>query len=463
VVRSIWRFIAGAALVSAAVSTAAQGGLKTINPPAGGTIVYGQVDGQTTEAGAMGVVLHSLHQSLGEKPQVGKLFQVRGTESVAVFFSVTRHDQGPGKPPLQVDGLLIATKVSTDHVEAALVSDEASRFPKTLPGMMKTLMGVWHPLKSESAASATTGGGGSGAVAPLKQVVLQDRSASISLPQEWQLSPSASAMGTIVASGPNGEIVSLGLTFLAADTNNPHVQQTMRTVQAGGLRNTVYATALYYPYGADPGKTFVDVLHHAQQRNGMQPADYHLNSVTAGQSGPRQRCFNIEGTADFHDGKGTRELNALFCVSPPGPMGTWMSSVYASSAPLAVAAKERATLSAILQSFSVNQAVVAQQANQIAAPQIAQIHAIGQRAAAQAQSAHQAEDIHNSSVYQHWDSMDKRSQEFENYQLGYTVISDSQNNAHGTFWNQDADALVKSNPDRFEYVNAPNYWKGIDY
>jgi hypothetical protein len=59
--------------------------------------------------------------------------------------------------------------------------------------------------------------------------------------------------------------------------------------------------------------------------------------------------------------------------------------------------------------------------------------------------------------------MDKRSQEFENYQLGYTVISDSQNNAHGTFWNEDADALVKANPDRFEYVNAPNYWKGIDY
>jgi hypothetical protein len=66
-------------------------------------------------------------------------------------------------------------------------------------------------------------------------------------------------------------------------------------------------------------------------------------------------------------------------------------------------------------------------------------------------------------VYQHWDSMDRRSQEFENYQLGYSVISDTGINAHGTFWNQDADALVKSNPNRFEYVNAPNYWKGIDY
>ncbi len=450
-------FVVGV-VFSIALAAAAQS-LKTINPPSGGKIVYGQVDGQTTEAGAMGAVLRSLHQSLGEKPQVGKLFQVHGTESVAVFFSVTRHDQGPGKGPLQVGGLLIATKVSTDHVEAALVTDDASRFQKTLPGMMKTLMGVWHPLAGAGAGS----GGGGGSVAPLKQIVLQDRSASISLPEGWQLSPTASAMGTIVASGPSGEIVSLGLAFLAADTNNPRVQQTMRTVQAGGLRNTVYATALYYPYGGDPGRTFVDVLHHAQQRSGNPLADYHLTSVTAAESGPRQRCFNIQGTADFHDGKGTREMNALYCVSPPSPMGNWGSLVYAWSAPLAVAARERATLSAILQSFNVNQAVVAQQANQIAAPQIAQIHAIGQRAAAQAQAAHQAEDIHNSSVYQHWDSMDKRSQEFENYQLGYTVISDSQNNAHGTFWNEDADALVKANPDRFEYVNAPNYWKGIDY
>ena len=59
--------------------------------------------------------------------------------------------------------------------------------------------------------------------------------------------------------------------------------------------------------------------------------------------------------------------------------------------------------------------------------------------------------------------MDKRSQEFENYQLGYTVISDTGHFAYGTFWNEDADAWVKSNPDRFEYVSAPNYWKRVDY
>jgi hypothetical protein len=128
-----------------------------------------------------------------------------------------------------------------------------------------------------------------------------------------------------------------------------------------------------------------------------------------------------------------------------------------------VAVKDRATLVAIMQSFQVNQQVVQQQAAAIAAPAIEQIHAIGRAAAAQAQAAHEAADIHNSSVYSRWDSQDKRSQEFENYQLGYSVIADTENNAHGTFWNEDADAIVKSNPNKYEYVNAPNYWKGIDY
>ena len=33
----------------------------------------------------------------------------------------------------------------------------------------------------------------------------------------------------------------------------------------------------------------------------------------------------------------------------------------------------------------------------------------------------------------------------------------------GTVWNQTADALVRSNPDRYEIVQTPNFWKGVDY
>jgi hypothetical protein len=106
---------------------------------------------------------------------------------------------------------------------------------------------------------------------------------------------------------------------------------------------------------------------------------------------------------------------------------------------------------------------VAQETNAIAAPGIAAIHEIGRRAAQQAADIHAREDFHRQSVEQRWDSQDKRNQAFSNYLLDQTVIQDNQNNAQGTLWNQDADALVRSNPQRYESVNAPNYWKGIDY
>jgi hypothetical protein len=34
---------------------------------------------------------------------------------------------------------------------------------------------------------------------------------------------------------------------------------------------------------------------------------------------------------------------------------------------------------------------------------------------------------------------------------------------HGTVYNSTADALIKADPNRFESVSQPNYWKGVDY
>ena len=379
---------------------------------------------------------------------------------MATFFSIARHDQGVGKPKMQIGGLIIATKVSDDHVEAALVSDEASRFPKTLGPMMKTLFASWDPLQGGSPSSS---GGGSAPVAPLHKVVLQDNSAMVSLPQGWQLAPNISAMGSIAASGPEGDTVELGIAFLAMDTNNRQTQQTLQTLRQGGLRNTSYASAIYVPWGGDLARTFQYMVQDARKKANLPPAIYKFTTVTPAQSNSQTRCVHMVGTADLADNKGPREFNGLFCEDVPNQGGSFLSMSYTTMAPMQVAAKERATLGAILASFQVNQQVVDQQAARIAAPAIEQIHAIGRAAAEQARASHEAFEIHNSSVYARWDSQDKRSQEFENYQLGYSVIATTDNQYHGTFWDEDAEALVKSHPDKFEYVNAPNYWKGIDY
>lgn len=428
--------------------------LKSVSSPQGGTIQYGKVDGQINEAGAMGAVLKALHTQYGDRPQVGKLFEVKGTESIATFFSVANKNHGGGT----IAGMMIATKVTNADVEVGLVSDDASRFPKTLAPMMQSLLKAWHPMNVPADASS----GASAPAAPLHKITLPDNSASVSLPDGWIVAK-ASGGGTIQASGPNGEQAALGLTFLAYDPGNPYVQRTMAQLRAGQLQNTSYAQANYISENGDPGQALVALIHAIQHRAGVPESTYNFTSMTQVQAPARQRCFKMAGTADFKDGKGSRELSGLYCQQAPGPVGGWLSAIYTTTAPVAVAAKERATLGAILQSFTVNQAVVNAQAAAIAAPVIAQIHAIGAAAAAQAKSIHEQEDIQESSFYRHWDSLDRRSQEFENYQLDYTVIQDNSGPAHGTFWNADADALVKSDPNRYEYVNAPNYWKGIDY
>ena len=443
-----------------ATITLAQG-LQTINPPQGGKIVYGQVTGQTTEAGAMGAVLSSLHKSLGDRPQVGKLFQVHGTESVATFFTVNRKDQGAGQPLRPIAGLLIVTKVTSDHVEAALVSDDAAHFSKTLKPMMKTLFAAWHPF--QGVQSSNSGSGTNAPAAQLHPVVLQDNSASIGLPDGWNLNSNRSGGGTIVALGPNGESAEMDVAFLAQDTNNPNVQRTMQTLRNGGLRNTAYAKAVYLPYGADLQKTFIYMMQHMRQKNGLPEASFNFTRVSGVPGMGQEHCMHLEGAADLNDGKGQREINAVYCERPPGRMGTWGSEAYMTMVPVQFAPKERATLGAVMASFKMNMAVINGEAKAYAKPEIDRIGEIGRASAQAAKDAHQLEDIHNSSVYQHWDNIDRRSQEFSNYQLGNAVIATTDNSAHGTFTQDEAAWLVQQNPDKFEFVSAPNYWKGIDY
>ena len=66
------------------------------------------------------------------------------------------------------------------------------------------------------------------------------------------------------------------------------------------------------------------------------------------------------------------------------------------------------------------------------------------------------------------DTRARNNQNYDNYILDQTVVQDNNmyNNGtigHGTQWNSTADALVKADPDRFEYVTQPNFWEGTDY
>lgn len=429
---------------------------QSATSPAGGQIQYGPVAGQTTEAGAMGAMMQQLHDKYGDRPQVGKLFQIRGAQAVGAFFGLTPTKNGSSP----ITGMVIATKASSDHVEAAVLYDDASRFPKTMAPLMKKLATSWKPFEAGRAAS-----GASSYIppAPLHQVTLPDNSASISLPDGWQLAPKMSGMGTIVAVGPNKESAEMGITFLASDTNNPAVQRTMAALRMGRLQGTAYATATYYPYGGNLERTYIDMLQNVRKKAGLNQATYNFTQVSQVQQEGMAHCINMVGTVDFNDQTGLRDTYVVYCVTPPATYGSWLSVAYMTSLPKSVADKERSTMAAILQSFQQNMQVINAQARAIAAPAIKQIKAIGEAADAQARAAHERNDIQNSSVYAHWDDIDRRSKSFSDLQLGYSVVLDKDQNAHGTLWNSDADYLVKKYPERFDYVDRPDYWKGVDY
>ena len=76
-------------LVGCSSAPRAQTPLTTVQGSQGGMIIYGQVNGATTPAAAMARILRNVQNNCGEKPQVGRVFRVKGSNSDAVFFTVT--------------------------------------------------------------------------------------------------------------------------------------------------------------------------------------------------------------------------------------------------------------------------------------------------------------------------------------------------------------------------------------
>jgi hypothetical protein len=235
-------------VVIGAFVTGAQTPLQTIDMPQGGRIVYGTVDGAFTQGAAMTSVLRVMHQNGGEKPQIGGVFKMRGTDSVGVFFTVVNHPAGN----VPVAGLIIAAQTGPNRVEAALVSDSAQRFGSTINPMLTKIFSVWHPAGPAATATASTGASSASAsglapaghsvpAAPLHKVMLPDNTASVSIPDGWGLDP-GSAGGTMSVTGPHEERIGLNSWFSGQDPNTPSYRQ----MQQMGMKPLPHV--FVYPY-----------------------------------------------------------------------------------------------------------------------------------------------------------------------------------------------------------------------
>ena len=442
-------------------------------------IVYGTVEGATTQAGAMSKILGNVQNNCGEKPQIGKVFQFKGTNTVGVFFTVTNHPQGNAK----VAGLVISAASGPHQVDVALVSDKSSRFGQTVNPMLQQLFSVWHPGGQAAASSSAFGGNaasgrGESTAGPaaLHTVTLPDRSASVGVPDGWKLDPD-SAGGTVGVIGPHGEKAFLNLAQTGIDLNDPQIRSLARSGIRGNTNGRIVS-----PFNVDLTRAYPDILRLWRHNNGID-APVNWQNAHAERMPTRQgeQCVHITGNIVDNSKQSTNETSLVLCFKNY-TQGLYTVLVFQTLIPVELADRERATAGAIMASFQMNQGVVNQQANAIAAPTIAAIHAIGQQAAADRATrnagydaqhdAYWAQQHNNAAQHADWnsgqDNNARNGQGFSNYILDQTVVQDNNmyNNGtigHGTLWNSTADALVKSDPDRFEYVDKPNFWQGTDY
>jgi hypothetical protein len=475
---TLWVFF----VVGCASTPPAQSALKTINNPQGGTIVYGVVDGATTQAAALGSVLRTVHNTCGEKPQVGKVFRVRGTNSDAVFFTVIDHPQGNR----QAAGMVIATQTGPKTVEAAMVTDDAARFNSSVNPLLTQLFSVWHPGGAPAAANAAAApggapGSGGGAVPPMRQVSLPDGTATVSLPAGWNIDPKGSAMGITTVNGPQGELLGLNYYYGAWDTYNPQVQNRLRR----GLR---FQNEIDYPSNADLTKSFADILQRLRAAAGQGPAPLNVDSVQP-VSGAQGQCITATGQLN-PDGTAMRDMKILLCRSTPTQIGQYFFTITKCLLPLGATDQERATANAIMASYKPDMQRAQAIANAQAAPiiaqmqqtyqahqqalmsftqqQIARTQQIGAQATARMNATEAANQAQWAGFDQQENNISRQGQGFSNYLLDQSVV---QNNnvggtgmvGHATMWNSTADALVKSNPNRYEMVDTPGYWNGVDY
>jgi hypothetical protein len=492
--------------------------LTHLTAPQGGKIVFGTVDGATTQATAMSKILDIVKNNCGEKPQIGKVFQFKGTKTVGVFFTVTNHPGGNKK----VAGLVLSSASGPRQVEAALLSDDAQRFGKTVNPMLQQLFGVWHPDSqaaasgsSAGARSAPAGNGHSVSTARLHTVSASDNSASVGIPDGWKLDPN-SGSGALVVHGPSGEQFGLFMTKGAIDPTHPFRARSDAQGQLEGPPGTV----VIYPYRGDPTREFEGILQAWRRSNGKGPVKLQGLNVQIYKDNPNpdtNQCVTADGQVDLQDGNGMQKLGALLCVyndrATFRQWGNYMITFFQLNyLPMTVAQKDKDSglIPAIVNTYKQNDQVMKQQMNQKMAQkqqsdqqwrnwgqqQSDRIRAQSQamqksnaerQAGYDAQHASYWDQQHNNDVqHANWsnsqlnntvqnsnlgdgqDTRARNNQNYDNYILDQTVVQDNNmyNNGtigHGTVWNSTADALVKADPDRFEYVTQPNFWEGTDY
>jgi hypothetical protein len=422
-------------------------GVKTIQVAGGGTIYMGALAGQPTPQTGMGKVLQRVTALCGDRPVLGKLDKNTTGEILAGFFTVTGKKLD-GKP---MEGLVIVYAPKTGSAAAAVLLDDADRFPTTVNTMfarLKQQLGApssaapsaagpsatpaasTAPTKASSAAPVP-----SGPTQPLQKYTFPDGTGAIGLPMGWKVS--SAQKGQVIASGPNNEGLRFGWAVSVIDPTNPQSHTLMPNSRGPAPQQFVAI-----PYSADPGTAYKAALTQFAQKARHRPPIVDIASVN---NLPANKNYMLYGDTDFNDGKGKQSFIAQVIDTAPQMMGTWQMTLFIIYAPQQTMASEIGTFTAIFNGYTSNQ-------NRIASISQAQT---GQALASEKQFMN--------TMSSEIDASDRSVAGFDNVLRNQTVIVDTQTGGHATTSDDLANALINANPNLFQSVSTSGYIPGIDY
>jgi hypothetical protein len=411
-----------------------------VRNPDGGKLLVRTLPGASEES-AVAETLRAVYSDYGDKPVLGRLLRNRRDRLLSVFFEV-KAVRAEGKPYL---GLIIVAPVAGGQ-QVAVILDETQRFPRTEPQMLRTLFG---------GREGPSSGRSTGQVPQLVSTLYADRSASIGLAPGWKISKSSIGQGVI--DGPHGSKLLTNIIYNMVDPRSPNARYNPQSTRA--------------PWGTDLAQAWLAALPGRSRELGLPLLTVKIASEKT--LPPEQGWYTtlLEGIVDRNDGLGPRELRAKLTASNVGN-GTWTLYENSIQIPQDYAQELMPTARAMYDSYRIDNQVIGQyvqgslqQQQQRFADQQARYRA--QQASNDAQHAsywsQQAANAAQHNAYDtQQDTNSRQSQQFSNYLLDQTVVSDDRGR-HGTVSNAAASALIQAFPNEFQEVPSSQYLQNIDY
>ena len=445
-IKTIFFFVCFAILLSFATAMASPvgDGIKTVDVPSGGHIMFGPLPGQITPQAAIGKVLHVVSQHCGDRPQITNILKANNGDILAAFFTVTAKNQDGHK----LTGLVIASAPKSGQAAAVLLYDDSDRFASSLNPMFKRLQqeisaspsALGPPSSSSPSASPSSSSSALPAptapAAPLQTYRFPDGTGSIGLPAGWNVVFARKA--DILAKGPKGEVLRFGLNVPIVDPRDP------RSSALGPIRNgTGPGNFLAIPFGIDGATAFKEFSAQMAIKNRKPPNTLNIGTVQQVPTTGGGRIFFISGDVDTHEGQGPVTFISQVVMSAQMSLGSWSMTIYQVNIPKQLYPQEANTIAHIYPSYNVNEV----QMLGIIKTEIDETNRITEN-------------------FINWsnkltENSDRTTAGFSDFLREQTVIKSTETGKHYRADDPAAQWLINSG--RFEPVPVSQYIKGIDF